>query len=92
MFPFDVCLGPILNMNAKSSNTKGCGNASTENLGKKNQHLCVLDFLSWVGFGCRIHLQALCCLLRQELCGSQANLAPNHYASLHTVHAWQAGC
>lgn len=41
MFPFDVCLGPILNMNAKSSNTKGCGNASTENLGKKKTNTCV---------------------------------------------------
>lgn len=49
MLSFDVCLGPILNMNVKSFNTKGFGNASTE-FREKKIHLYVLDFLSWVGW------------------------------------------
>lgn len=92
MLSFDVCLGPILNMNVKSFNTKGFGNASTEFRKKKNPLVCAwLPQLGWV-VSCRVHLQALHCLLRQELCGSQANFTLSHYASVHTVHAWQAGC
>lgn len=47
MFSFDVCMGPLLNMNVKSFNTKGCSSSSTKSLEKKIENLCVPDFLSW---------------------------------------------
>lgn len=67
MFSFDVCTGPLQNMNVESFNTKGCSSSSIENL-LKIENLCVPDFVSWVGLLAREHLEALSSIFSDRSC------------------------